>query len=180
MRFPRSTQGLLVAMPVFWARVFIHSSCLLNLLLSGGRPLSFSAYHFQPSPSLISFLLLLLPGIEQRSRISPPKKEGEGGREGEEESSRGHLPLLLPPSCLSGGSPPHRCCQSVVDGDGVGGERGRGGNGEDDQSIFVVVIASGLASLSLSLSPPLSLTVEGGKGKGERQKSRQEEMEKNV
>ena len=114
--------------------------------------------HLSPSLSLslISFLLLLLPGIEQRSRISPPKKEGgEGGRviSGPSPSSP-LLPLL--PSCLPG----RRWCPAVVWTTTVSAGRGEGtGNGEDDQSIFVVVIASRLASLSLSLALSPSASV---------------------
>ena len=129
-------------------------ACILGtrfhpFLLSGRRPLSFSAYHFQPSPSLISFLLLLLPGIEQRSRISPPKKEG-GGEGGKVISGPSPSSPLLPllPSCLPG----RRWCPAVVWTTTVSARRGEGtGNGEDDQSIFVVVITSGLALLCLSL-----------------------------
>ena len=141
------------------------------------RPLSFTAYHFQPSLSLSShfsssssFSQELNRGVASHLRR---KKEREGEREGgrEEESSRGHLPLLL---LLA--RPGRRWCLAVVwmdDDDGRCRRRGRregGGTKEGGrQGTEKMIKASSSSSspvgwpLSLSLSP--SVSVKGGKGK---------------
>ena len=98
--------------------------CLLNLL-----PPSLSPPLHCLSLSAISSLSLLPPSLSLSSHFSssfsPELNRGvashlrrKGGREGEEESSRGHLPL----AGLSAGSPLVPVCR--VDVGGVGGEGG--------------------------------------------------------